>query len=297
MRHTEIRQIKTFISIAGLNSFTQAAKELGYAQSSITKQIQLLEKELGVLLFERLGKTISLTSAGNDFLVYSRQMLNLWEEAKGSIREADKPTGRLIIGAEESICGYKLPELLKEYNRRYPDVELILKIASGSTIEPLLRENNMDVAIISDTKRSSHDLVVEMAQDEPFALLTSPSHLLAHKNEITLEDLSVYPLLMPGQGCSWQELFRKELEESNVTFKFMAFEGSNHTLKQLAVNGLGIALLPLYTVTQELEEKKLVMIPYRDKHFKLITQVVYHKDKWKSSAINAFLALYKEWNF
>ena len=292
----DIRQIKTFLTIAGLNSFTQAAKELGYAQSSITSQIQLLERELGVQLFERLGKNISLTSEGESFLEYSRQMLNLWEKAKGAISESDKPSGRLIIGAEESICGFKLPALLKEYNKRYPEVELTIRIGAGFKMEPMLRENNIDLAIFSDTKISLQDLVVEIAHDEPFALLTSPDHILAQKRRIDPEDFSIYPLLLASQGCSWQELLKKDIEESNMTFKFMTYEGSSHTLKQLAVNGLGIALLPLYTVTQELEENKLVKINYKDKDLKLITQVVYHKDKWKSSAIKAFLDLYKEWN-
>ena len=122
MNSMDIRQLKTFITVAKLNSFTQTANQLGYVQSSITSQIQLLEKELGIRLFERFGKKISLTSEGREFLSYAKQFLDLWEKAKSVASDLDTIKGTLSIGVVESICAFKLPKLLEEYNKCYPNV-------------------------------------------------------------------------------------------------------------------------------------------------------------------------------
>src|SRR5690242_2052558 len=105
----EIRQLNTFTAIAKMGSFTQAAEMLGYAQSSVTTQIQLLESELETKLFERMGKSITLTSEGTRLLPYAQKILKLSEEAKSVIGNSDVPKGALTVGAPESLCVMRLP--------------------------------------------------------------------------------------------------------------------------------------------------------------------------------------------
>ncbi len=290
----DIKQIKTFVTAATLNSFTRAAEQLGYVQSSITSQIQLLEKELGVRLFERLGKKITLTSEGEEFLGYSRQMINLWERAKGSVAASDTPRGNLIIGAHESICAFKLPEILQEYKRRYPDVTFVIKMRSWCELGSLLRENQIDVAILIDQKLSNPEFVVEMQRNEPFSLLVSPEHPLALKGMVHSEDIVKYPLLMTGEGCSWRTLFYQAMENTESILHLMSEEGSIQTLKQLAGCGLGVTLMPLFAVVEELQTNRLRKVKWQGMDLNLMTQVVYHKDKWISSALAAFLEICKE---
>jgi DNA-binding transcriptional LysR family regulator len=290
----DIKQIKSFVAVATLNSFTRAAEQLGYVQSSITSQIQLLEKELGVRLFERLGKKISLTSAGEDFLIHSRQMINLWEKAKGSVSASDIPKGTLMIGAHESICAIKLPGILQEYKRRYPNVEFVIKMGSWCELESLLRENQIDVAILIDHKLSIPEFVIEMQRSEPLALLVSSDHPLALKESVYSGDVANYPLLMTGEGCSWRALFQRATEDTNSTLKLMSDGGSIQTLKQLAIFGFGVTLLPLFAVVDELQRNQLKKINWQGMDLNLMTQVLCHKDKWVSSALSAFLAICKE---
>jgi len=148
----DIRQLVTFTTIARLNSFTQTASELGYAQSSITAQIQLLEKELGIRLFERIGKKVFLTSEGSEFLAYAKQMLNLWENAKGVASVADTITGPLSIGVVESVCTFRLPYLLKKYNECCPEVGIVLKTGNSKVLQSMLRENQIDVAVLLESE-------------------------------------------------------------------------------------------------------------------------------------------------
>ncbi|MDF2572398.1 MAG: transcriptional regulator, LysR family [Sporomusa sp.] len=290
----EIKQIKAFVTVATLNSFTRAAEQLGYVQSSITSQIQLLEKELGVCLFERMGKKISLTAEGQEFLIYSRQMINLWEKAKGSVAASEMPKGKLVVGAHESICAFFLPEILHEYNRRYPDVEIVIKMGSWCEFESKLRENQIDVAILIDRRLSAPEFIIDKERNEPFALLASPEHPLAGREHVYAEDVAEYPLLMTGEGCSWRALFQNALENTGTALHLMSEGGSIQTLKRVATFGLGVTLLPLFAAEDEIRSNQLKKLNFRGSDLNLLIQVVYHKDKWVSSALTAFLEICKE---
>ena len=126
----EIRLLQTFIAVANLGSFTQAAEQMNYAQSSVTAQIQALEAELGVRLFERLGKSTTLTEEGKTLLVYARRILSLCEEARQSVSPAQAPGGTLVIGAPESLFAVRLAPLLTEYHKLYPAVEISLRFGA-----------------------------------------------------------------------------------------------------------------------------------------------------------------------
>lgn len=290
----DIKQIKAFLAVASLSSFTQAAGQLGYAQSSITAQIQLLEKEIGVRLFERLNKKVTLTAEGKNFLAYSRQMLDLWETAKESLTISDEPSGTLVIGSDESICAVKLPAFLKEFNRRYPKVEVSIKIGSSCDLANLARDNEVDVAILLEQKLTYPEFVVERHQIEPLALLVSPEHPLASEKTARFADMAGYPFLLASHSCSWRSLFQDIMKDANVEPNFMLDSGSIQTLKQLAISGLGITLLPLYAVTEELARNQLVKLNWEGGDLQLATQVIRHKDKWISLPVQVFLDMCKE---
>ena len=122
----EIRQLNTFCTAAKTLNFTRTVEMLNYAESSVTMQIQALEDELGVRLFERLGKSLKLTSAGERLLSYSQHILRLVDEAKTAVSAGDEPQGTLTIGSVESLCTYRLPPLLKAFRSRFPKVRLVL---------------------------------------------------------------------------------------------------------------------------------------------------------------------------
>lgn len=293
----DIKQLKTFVTIAQLNSFTRAANQLGYAQSSITSQIQLLEQELEVRLFERFGRSISLTNEGKKFLVYANQLINLWENAKGAACAAEITKGTINIGVVESICAARLPRLLKEYNDAYPDVDIVLKIAPSRELQYLLRENQIDVAILLDEKLSAPELTVKYLREEPLSLLVSPEHPLAYKDNVYPEDLGDYPLLLTRHGCFFRNLFEKILMDNNFKSK-ITFDSNNiQTIKQLAALDFGITLLPRYTALEELDNNRLVELKWCGKSFDIWTQVICHKDKWISSPLKAFLEIIKETSF
>ena len=220
-------------------------------------------------------------------------MMNLWEKAKGSVAASDTPQENLIIGAHESICAFRLPAILQEYKQRYPEVSLVIKTGSWCELGSLLRENQIDVAIPIEHKVANPEFMVAMQRNEPLALLVSPEHPLARKDKVFAGDIVKYPLLMTGESCSWRALFYRAVNNAD-NIHVMSEGGSIQTLKQLAGCGLGVTLLPLFTVTAELETNRLIEVNWRGMDLQLMAQVVYHKDKWISAALAAFLAMCQE---
>src|SRR5580698_2385596 len=111
----DLRQVRTFLEVARTRSFTRAAAQLYYAQSSVTAQVQLLEKDLGLPLFNRLGRQVELTSAGRQFLSYAERLICLAEEARLSVQKNGEIAGPLVVSASESLLTYRLPELLRTF--------------------------------------------------------------------------------------------------------------------------------------------------------------------------------------
>ncbi|AJH00221.1 LysR family transcriptional regulator [Clostridium beijerinckii] len=289
----EFRQLNAFITVAKLNNFTQAAFELGYSQSAITAQIQLLEKELGVNLFERLGKSISLTSEGEKFLVYAKQIIKLCDEAKNNLMTSDVK-GTLTIGANESLCAVRLPPIFKELHDRYPEIEILLKMESNTKCKTLIRENQIDIAFIIGQKINTSELITELEFPEPLVLLAAPGHPLTFKKYVYPEDIADCNIIVSEKGCGYRNLFEQSLNDAGVTPKSIMEMGSIQSIKQLTMSGLGVTLLPKIAAAEELKRNEFIELHLWEDSFYLTTQMVYHRNKWVSRALRAFINLSKE---
>jgi len=290
----EFRQLNTFITVAKLNNFTKAATFLGYSQSAVTSQIQLLEKELNVQLFERLGKSIFLTSEGEKFLVYAKQIVKLCDEAKITAATTDELKGTVTIGASESLCAVRLPRLFKEYHDRYPAVKMVLKMGNCNASQTALRENQIDAAFVISRKFHIPEFITELELPEPVVLLAFPGHPLTFKDFVHPKDIVEHTIILSQKGCSYRNIFEKRMEDAGLTPKSIIEADSIQAVKQLTISGLGITLLPRIAVEDELNRKQLIELNWGGPSFDLITQMLYHKDKWISPPLKAFIALTKE---
>ena len=146
----ELRTINTFLHIAELHSFSRAARELGYSQSAVSAQIAQLEAELETPLFDRVGKTVRLTDAGQTFLSYARTLLATSEQAKAALQPARQVGGTLRIALADSLCSTFLPDLLQRYHALCPQVELVLHSATADEMMQWLGTNQVDLAYTLD---------------------------------------------------------------------------------------------------------------------------------------------------
>lgn len=289
----ELRQLITFSKITQLKSFLKAAEDLGYAQSTITTQIQLLEKELGIKLFERIGRNMELTSKGLIFLEYAEKIINLSEEAKAAVADSDTPKGTLKIGVVESLCTIRLPEVLKYYHMKYPEVEVIIKIGTCSDLHNMLRNNTVDLIFILGELIKDPDLLSCMCYEEEMALLASPLNKLKGKKNLKLKDISSEPLILTEKGCSYRGVFEEMFKAENLQPHLGLEIGSIETIKTFVKNNLGITLLPVMTAQNELEKGELVKLDLVGCEFNIMTQVLYHKNKWLTPAMNVFIDMLK----
>lgn len=285
----ELRQLITFSKITHLKSFMKAAENLGYAQSTITTQIQLLEKELGIKLFEKIGRNMELTSKGLIFLEYAEKIINLANEAKEAIDDRDTPKGTLKIGVVESLCTIKLPQLLKDFHIKYKEVEVIIKIGTCTDLQNMLKNNTADLIFTLGELIKDPDLISCMCYKEEMAILASPLNKLKDKFKLTLRDIADESLIVTEKGCSYRSVFESMFQKECLQPHLALEIGSIETIKSFVMNNLGITLLPIMTVEDELSKGNLVKLDLVDCDFNMMTQILYHRNKWLTPAMDAFI--------
>ncbi|MER7954101.1 LysR family transcriptional regulator [Streptomyces sp. NPDC096030] len=282
----ELRLLVTFEKVATVLSFTRAATELRYAQSSVTGQIRALESSLGVELFERLGSRIRLTEAGERLLPYARRMIELAEEARTAVvATGEEPAGTIAVGTMESLTSYRLPPLLELFHHRYPKVRLSLRPTLGDETRQALRQGTYDIGFLMEPETEHAGLEAEVLAEEPLTLVASPRHRLAGRTDLASADLAAGQLVGTEPGCPYRDLFERELREWSPPF--MEF-GTLEATKRGVAGGLGIALVPRVTVSEELASGALVALDWSPP-FRLFTQIAWRRGKRLPAHVRLFV--------
>ncbi|MEN2467788.1 LysR family transcriptional regulator [Ornithinibacillus sp. JPR2-1] len=288
----ETKQLITFKVAAENLNFTQTAKILKFAQSSVTAQIKSLEEELDTKLFERLGKRIYLTESGKQFKHYAEKMIALSEEAKLVTSGIKEPSGTIVIGAQESQCTYRLPPILKEFKKQFPNIKLVFKPAhSDELAKEGLRNGNLDIAFIMDIVKPGHSLTTEPLTQDEMKLVASPEHPLASKNIVFTKDLEQETFLLTEKGCSYRTILEDTLHEAGVfstnKFEFVSIEA----IKQCVMADLGIAILPAMVVERDIKDGRMKELKWEQTVPTLYTQIAWHSDKELTIPIQSFIEL------
>ncbi|MGC4376734.1 LysR family transcriptional regulator [Fictibacillus sp. Mic-4] len=291
----EYKQLITFRTAAEKLNFTRTAEALNFAQSSVTAQIQSLETELGVQLFERLGKRLILTEAGRQLKIYANKIISLTEEAKTAVAGEKEPTGKLVIGAPESQCTYRLPSVLAKFRERYPKVQLSFHPGtSDQEVMFQLAEGVLDVAVLMDIPGASEHVIVEPLVKESIKIVTHPEHSLTDKESVMPFDLQGEPLLLTGCGCSYRRIFEDSLSSVGVQPSNIIEFASIEAIKQCVIAGLGIAVLPAIAIQKDIEQGRMKELAWGGCGFSIYTYLAWHKDKWISPALKAFIDVTRE---
>ena len=201
----ELRNINTFLHIAELHSFSRTARQLGYSQSAVSSQIAQLEAELGAPLFDRVGKTVRLTDAGQTFLGYARTLLATAQQAQAALQPARQISGSLRIALADSVCSTFLPGLLKRYHALCPQVELVLCTATADGMLQMLGTNQIDLAYTLDQPLLQPNLVLAADVPEPVCFIAPSAHPLAGRRfgSVPCRPRPCHPPLSgAGQRCA-----------------------------------------------------------------------------------------------
>ena len=285
-----ITQLSTFLQIVEMNSFSTAANSLGYAQSTVTTQIKQLEDELGCTLFERLGKTISLTASGERLIPYAEKMLQLERDILLDVTDEENPAGVLKLGVSESLCIDRLPRILIEFNRNNPRTEIRIQFVTHEIIPDLLQKGTLDLVYTLNPLFKDERVKIVHRKREKLGFYASPDHPVA-KKPIYAENLKDVPLLLTGHGCNFRHMLVSYLESLGVTPKIALETDSKEILKQFAINGLGVTFIPDMTAEAETKNGKLKRLTWKGCDFPIYSQVLIHKDKHKNKAINSLVEM------
>ncbi len=290
----ELRQLYTFRTIAALGSFNKAAEALNYAQSTVSEQIKALEADLKVRLFNRDGKQVLLTTAGELLLEYSQKMLNLEEEIKTEIGNCDTVQGSLSIRIPETISIYYLPPILKKFNKRYPRVNLKMTNCSYYGLQEELKSGLINLAfLISDSFREI-DLEVLALKEIPLILVTYPGNPLTAKQSVFFSDLIYEPVYKPSSDCSYFKMIENILIDEKIELSTLVLLNSIEAIKRNIMAGTGVAIFPKVTVQKELSEGVLVELPLKFKPLVSSIMMIWLKNKWHPPIVRAFIDMVKE---
>jgi DNA-binding transcriptional LysR family regulator len=290
----EIRQLEIFRALADELHFTRAAARVHCVQSNVTTQIRSLEAELGVPLFERLGKQVILTEHGRRLVPYAERVLQLLLEAPAAVASGEQPAGTLAVGTPESVLSYHLPRVLQIFHERYPLVELAFRPFCSSQLWHPLENGTIDIVFLIDDFVANPVLHVEVLRPEPMCLLVNAGHPLMAKGRVSPTDLKDQTLLLTESGCGYRRKLERALAQAGVTPNSVVEFASVEAIKQCAVLGMGIAHLPAITVAAEIAQQKLAALPWSGPDLTISTQIAWHRDKWLSPAMQAFVRLVRE---
>lgn len=287
----DIQHFRTFREVAKWQNFTKAAEQLGYAQSSVTTQMQKLEQEYGVILFERFGRRMRLTQSGEQMLLYANRIADLFQESKAVIGRQE--SGTLSIATIETMGAFFLPKYLHRFRQVFPQMQVMLEPAHEERVMQAVRDGDVDMGIILDEPLSEDDpeLTSIILRQEELVVVASKDHPFADLEVVEWKQLGGQAFIMTEQGCTYRGGLERLLKTQQIPYR-LAFElGSMEAIKQCVHYGLGIALIPKITILSELEKELLCAVPLCMEDLAFYTQVVYHKRKHRTPSMNYFIQL------
>lgn len=275
--------------MAHLLNFNQAAKILNCSQSTVSAQIKLLEEELDVLLFDRLGKKIILTDAGSKLIRYAQKMIDLEKETFSEIADNGERVGDISIRAPQSVGTYLIPEILEAFRGLYPGIGFNIETCSIVSLKHELRSGIVDVAFLLADEAAVKGFQTEVLRIEPLILIAGPGHRLAMKNKIQIQDLKGETIILPKHDCGYKMAFEKMLVEQNIkTASKMEFN-SVEAVKRCVMKGIGISIIPRLSVRDEINAGKLTALPLAEEILETSVLMIWHKNKWLSPTLMEFM--------
>lgn len=288
----ELKYLNTFRVIVEEGSFTKAAKRLNYTQSTITFQIGQLEQELSAKLFERIGRKMVLTKAGERLIPYVEDVLSSLERLQDFNEDLSSLKGDLKIGVGETLLSYKLPPVLKAFHSKAPNANIFLRSMNCYDIRDELLNGTIDIGVFyNDVGGFGTSLETTPLRTYKTVLVSSPAVKERFSDFITPNQKIPVPFIINEPNCIFRQIFEEYLRKKSIMTDHTIELWSISTIKQLVQNDMGITFLPKFTVEEELEQGTLAEIPTELSDTAITAAVGFHKNKWVSPLMKLFSEL------
>jgi DNA-binding transcriptional LysR family regulator len=284
----EIQNIRAFLAVADTGSFSRAAEKLFITQPAISKRISTLEESLDCQLFDRLGKNIQLTQAGEALIPSYQNILaeiDQTERIVSSLRT--NVSGHLRFGTSHHIGLHRLPPVLREYTRQFPDVELDIQFMDSEQAAALILRGSIELALITLPDDIEKPLTTIPVWADPMEVVVSNDHPLAKQKSVTVGKLTEYGVLIQSHSTHTRDIIDEALKLDN-DIKIIMESNYLETIKAMIQNGLGWGVLPESMIDGSLRRIKIRGVKM-ERHL----GVLLHESRTLSSSANALLETLK----
>jgi len=282
----EIRHLHYFMAVCEELHFTKAAEKLGISQPTLSQQIRVLEDELGMPLFDRIGKKIVVTEAGSLLFNYATAMLNTLQNVKDAIKDLQElQGGQISVGIMPSDLDYRITQLVIDFHQKFPKVKL--KILASIDIMRQVLENEVDIGI--GTNVEPHDrLVIIPLRKEEYVVTVSKEHPWANRTAITIAQLKDLPMVMYPEGFLGREIVEEKVKKYGFQLHSILETSSVTSIMNLVRANIGATVQP-YPLIQQMNDPDLRVIRITDDIPSRSLSIIYRVDRYVSQASTAFI--------
>ena len=293
----ELRNLVTFIHVAELGSFTRAAEQLGYSQSTISFQIKQLEDELGCLLFERINHTITLTERGSELISYAHQVRALTEDFKESLTRDEDCVGHIHIVTPDSVCEEMIYSNYIDFHNKYPNISIKFTTADTSVMFDMLDHNEADAIITLDSHSYRKDYVIAKEQALSMHFVTNSSSPFASRRGLRMADIADQPFILTEYGQGYRRVLDKELARLSLEITPVLEIGRTDVITRVLEESNMISYLPDFVTREAIESGALCYLDVADMNIDIWKQLIYHKNKWMSKSLKTVIEYIKSHEF
>ena len=285
--HVTLRQLEVFAAVARNKSFTRAAEVLHLSQPGVSMQIKQLEKNIGLPLFEHVGKKIHLTDAGREMFNYSQGVSHLLDEAE-DVLEALKgvQSGRLAISVATTASHFAT-RLLAAFSRQHEGITISLDITNREALRRQLENNERDLVIMGQPQ-DGMEVEAEAFMKNPLVMIAPSSYPLTSTQQMPLAHFVNESFVVREQGSGTRSAIQRFFDQHDVSFNTGIEMTSNEAIKQAVEAGLGLGIVSIHTLELELETKRLQILDVEDFPIQRSWYILQRKGKRLSPAAKAF---------
>ena len=285
----EIRNLNAFLKVAASKNFTQAARDLGYAQSNISAQIAQLEQELGVPLFNRIGRQVSLTQFGEELLPYAQELCSTAIEIENLHKSEAFLGGTVRFGMTDSISELFPEDSFLSYHHRFPRVHLEIMLDTTARLLERLRNGELDAICVITDPLPAAEWKIRKEIQVPIVAVANPALPISKKKAVSLGELAGQKLVLMERDAPYSIRFEQELRQLHLEYNPVFRLQSAQTALRVVVKGGFVTVLPLYSVKEAAELGQVTVLNISQWNCLQSVQSVLHQSKVLTPQISGFL--------
>lgn len=290
----DIHVLKTFVAVCEYGGFSAAGEVLGYTQSTVSSQIKQLEKELNTTLFDRMHHKITMTPDGILVLDHVRQILAAQEKMIGELHQVKHIAGELRLAMSSSVCARYFEKDYLGFQERFPEIRLKITEAGTEQMFNMLRKNETDIVFTLDAHIYDSEFEICGERLESTHFVAAPDHPLASRAKLTIKDIIDEPFILTERGMSYRKLLDAYLASESLEIRPVLEIGNPLQICSIVRKGNSLSFLPDFISDKYTENGQLVRLPMEDCSIMVWTQILIHRNKWRSPALNALIDYYKK---